>query len=333
MWKMIKQMAGEALDRGSLWLRHVALVNELFQLGDEQALKRLRDAVQSMSTQEFTHFGEVLNTLYTQAQNAYQQAEQNRQNEWGNSFEDRMARMLASVQGGEGANQAMQEAESRARSLQAIAILAQRIRDEAQGEDMPSAATYRGIETTHSNAEPTSTPDKGQAVMQAIEALMASGTLSADTQDFLQQLAQLSPGEMESILARLQELGAYQGPSPPLDIRAHYHPSDGRFKLLWPLGNMTPLPVGFEEMDRETQFHVLWAEWSRREMEGTMLLHQGDTDGARTAFEECLGRACQLEVNTLMVRAYEGLMRVAQKAGDLSEERRCLEAAQAVQGT
>lgn len=337
MWEAIRQMASEALDRGSMWLRHAALVNELFQLGEEQAAVRLRDAVRAMSAQEFAHFGEVLNTLYAQAQSAYQLAEQNRQNEWGNSFEDRMARMMAGIQSGEGVSREMQEAEARARGLQAIAAYAQRFRDEAQAGDMPPAGTPGAASTQQPAAAPSTrpaavqatAPGTGQDAIHAIEALMASGNLPADTAGFLRQIAQLPPEEMQAVLSRLQELGADQGASPPLDIRAHYHPSDGRFRLLWPLGDLPPLPVEFDEMDRETQFHVLWGEWSRREVEAGMLLHQGDTGGARAAFVECLGRACQLEVRELMARSHEGLMRVAQKEGDLAEERRCLEAAQA----
>ena len=78
--------------------------------------------------------------------------------------------------------------------------------------------------------------------------------------------------------------------------------------------------MAFDELDRKTQFFVLFQEWTRRELEGMMLLNSGDADGAETVFDECLERAKQIDVRELEARSYEGFMRVAQRRGDRSAE-------------
>jgi hypothetical protein len=105
-----------------------------------------------------------------------------------------------------------------------------------------------------------------------------------------------------------------------LDISDHYTPGPGTYELRWPLGPNLPLPIPFDELDRKTQFFVLFQEWSRRELEGMMLLNTGDLNGAEAVFEECLGRAKQIDVGELEARSYEGFMRVAQRRGDRGAE-------------
>jgi len=334
MWEELRQMAGQALERGAGWLRHAAFIDGLFQLSEAEALARLRDTVHGMSPQDFAQFGEVLNTLLAQAQNAYQQAREARENEWGSSVEDRMARMMAGIQSGEGPGQAIQAAQARVQDLQAIAEYARQFRGELNdGQASATPMPPTGLHTAHAeSAHSAREQDAGQNAIQAIQAMVASGRLPENLAGFMQQLAGLTPDQIQAMQGDLVEMGAGQAPSPPLDIREHYHPSDGCFRLLWPLGLMPALPLKFDELDRETQFHVLWGEWSRRELEGMLLLGRGDTGGARSTFEECLGRACQLEVNELIARSYEDLMRVAQKNGDLAEERRHLEAALRARG-
>jgi hypothetical protein len=58
-----------------------------------------------------------------------------------------------------------------------------------------------------------------------------------------------------------------------------------------------------------------------------MLLNGGQVDDAEKTFRECVERAQQLDVNELVARSYEGLMRVAQKRGDRAAERQCSEKA------
>jgi hypothetical protein len=51
--------------------------------------------------------------------------------------------------------------------------------------------------------------------------------------------------------------------------------------------------------------------------------------GATTIFDECLARADQLEVPELRARSYEGLVRVAERAGQTATARELSRAAMA----
>lgn len=138
--------------------------------------------------------------------------------------------------------------------------------------------------------------------------------------------------EGEEIIALLQSLGADEGGSTPLNMEDHYVAGDTRFERRWPLGVALPLP--FEELDHKTQFFVLFAEWTRREMEGGYALNNGDPAGAKATFEECLERARQLGVGELLARSHEGLARVASVTNDRTNERNHLKQAVAArQGT
>jgi hypothetical protein len=117
------------------------------------------------------------------------------------------------------------------------------------------------------------------------------------------------------------------GSGPPLDIAAFYVERPEKFDVRWPLRPSPHLPIPFDELDRRTQFFVLWNEWTRRELEGMMALNGGQVDDAEKTFRECIERAQQLDVNELVARGYEGLMRVAQKRGDRAAERQWSEKA------
>ena len=126
-------------------------------------------------------------------------------------------------------------------------------------------------------------------------------------------------------MGKLKSLGAdqLQGESQVLKIADYYKEGEKKFELLWPLHPSTQslLPFPFRELDRKTQFFSLFTEWSRRELEGTNTLNNGETSLAEKTFNECLQRAEQIEVYELMARSYEGLIRVAQKRGDRKAER------------
>jgi glycogen debranching enzyme len=117
-------------------------------------------------------------------------------------------------------------------------------------------------------------------------------------------------------------MGADQvGSGPLLDIGEYYRHGLEKYELRWDLPPWMPLPMAFDDLDRKTQFFVLFQEWSRREMEGMAALTGGDVDGAEQIFDECVERAQQIEVNELLARSYEDLRRVAQRRGDLTAER------------
>lgn len=157
-----------------------------------------------------------------------------------------------------------------------------------------------------------------------IDALLAdlvrAGMLDEQTHAELRPLVH-DPARQGELVARLQELGGASGPSPPLNIEDYYREGTEKLELRWSLHPSLPLGDAFGELDRKTQFFVLFGEWSRREFEGMSALNRGDVDGAQEIFDECLDRATSLDVPELVARSYEGLMRVAQKRGDLAAAR------------
>ena len=157
-----------------------------------------------------------------------------------------------------------------------------------------------------------------------IEALLADlvsdGLLDEGTFEDLRAMVR-DPGRQAELMEKLEELGGATGPSPPLDIQDFYREGDEKFELRWPLHPSIPLPMAFDELDRKTQFFVLFGEWTRREFEAMSALNGGDVEGAREIFDECLDRAQSLGVSELVARSYEGLMRVAEKGGDLAAAR------------
>jgi hypothetical protein len=137
-------------------------------------------------------------------------------------------------------------------------------------------------------------------------------------------------GEADEVIAELEALGATEGGSKPLTIADHYKPGEGRYKLLWPV--TFPLPIPFDQLDRPTQFSVLFGEWSRREMESNYQLLNGDTPAAMAGFEECLERATQIDVPELIARSHEGIAKVASKTNQRSLERKHLRLAITARG-
>lgn len=161
------------------------------------------------------------------------------------------------------------------------------------------------------------TPDELQSLLQN---LIESGNLTKDDVATLMQAAN-NPEALELMLTKLKEGGADQvGSGAPLDMNRYYREGSDMFELRWPL--QASLPFAFDQLDRKTQFFVLFQEWTRRELEGMTALNSGKTDHAKDVFEECLERAQQLEVNELVARSYEGFMRIAQTLGDPRAERK-----------
>ena len=153
-----------------------------------------------------------------------------------------------------------------------------------------------------------------QTLQQLIEQLASSGTISPELLARV-KAAQNDPSKLDELISVLKEMGADQmGSGPTLNIADFYPEGTEPFTLRWPIGINLPLP--FSQLDRKTQFFVLFQEWSRREMEGAMALNGGNIDEAKKIFNECLERAQQIEVGELVARSYEDLARIADKLGD-----------------
>lgn len=157
-------------------------------------------------------------------------------------------------------------------------------------------------------------------MQKMLEELLASSDVPVEVREAV-KAAMSDPAKLDEAIAQLKAIGADQvGSGAPLNIADYYKPGPGQYELRWPLGANLPLPISFDELDRQTQFFVLFQEWTRRELEGMMLLNSGDLKGAEAVFEECLERARQIDVAELEARSYEGFMRLAQRRGDRNAE-------------
>lgn len=159
-----------------------------------------------------------------------------------------------------------------------------------------------------------------QTMLKMLDELLNSPDVPPQVRDAV-TAAMADPSKLDEALAQLKAIGADQvGSGAPMNIGDYYTPGPGKYTLQWKLEPNVPLPMPFDDLDRKTQFFVLFQEFSRRELEGMMLLNSGDVKGAAAVFEECLARAQQIEVRELEARSYEGLMRVAQREGDRKAE-------------
>jgi hypothetical protein len=141
-------------------------------------------------------------------------------------------------------------------------------------------------------------------------------TGDVDPAALMERLRTADPATVERVTKILEDAGANEvGDGAPLNIADFYRDAPGKFTPRWPV---VVLPGGFsfDDLDRKTQFFVLFNQWTQRELEGMALLNSGAVDDAETAFNECVERARQIDVNELLARSYEGLMRVAETRGD-----------------
>jgi hypothetical protein len=155
---------------------------------------------------------------------------------------------------------------------------------------------------------------QNQDLKQLIEQLASFGTMSPELQQRI-QAAMNDESKLDEVLSALKGMGADQmGSGPPLNIADYYREGTKPYTPGWPMGVNLPMP--FAQLDRKTQFFVLFQEWTRREMEGMMALNGGQIDEANKVFNECLQRAREIEVGELVARSYEDLAKISDKLGD-----------------
>jgi hypothetical protein len=163
-----------------------------------------------------------------------------------------------------------------------------------------------------------------------LDVMLASDELDPELMNELMSLPRDYPG-IDGILSKLNDAMGDEVPSPPMNIADFYRPGPQPYSLQWPLSPPTQavLSMPFEVMDHKTQFYVLFQDWTRRVFDATSAREGGDLQGARAIFEECLGRADQLDVAELQARSHEGLAEVYTKLDDRQAVRQELEAATA----
>ena len=161
---------------------------------------------------------------------------------------------------------------------------------------------------------------KNKSIKELIEEMMLTGKMPAELLELVNRGA-LDPAKLDEMLSQLKEMGADQvGSGAPLNIADFYKPGFEKYEQRWELSPNLPLPVPFDDLDRKTQFFVLFQEWSRREFDGLTRLNAGDVDGADDIFDECVDRAKQIDVPELEARSYENKKRAAQRRGDRKGE-------------
>jgi tetratricopeptide (TPR) repeat protein len=327
---------------------HRQFVASLF-VGDEaSAIARLRAHVQALDDANYGVFQQTAQMMLLEAQqNLAQVQASGGDTAWGTSFEDRMALGMAQIRTGDysSSQQMIQQAQQAVMGLSRVVQLSQQFRTEMQ---QPAAARPA--------AAPASGPSSGRQARakkpgrqragrgSAVQSTTASASAEDETRinamlDQLMATGQMPDGLMqaltnagdpallERVMQKLKDAGADQLGDRPLDnIADYYREGDDLYDLLWPIATSLPMPFG--ELDRPTQFHVLFAECRRRHTEASAARNAGRLDEADAAFRECLERADQIDVPILKADAYEGLMTVAEKRGDREQARRYLQMAE-----
>ena len=321
MWNWLKDIGQKALENGAAHMQHRAFIQSLFNMPQEQAYWTLKQKIDELDDQGIQMFSGVLAGMMNEAQQAAQQGTGD--DAWGTSFEDRMAYSMARIQSGIPAQQNTQ-AQMHLQGLNAIAHFANQFYQEkltraAQPQfAAPSPVAAAPQATTGASANAVD-PSQLEAM---IEKLVQGDQVDPQLITLLSSLN--DPALIEKGLAKLKEMGADEV-APIMNIADYYQPRNIKYELKWPLS--TSLPVAFDRLDEATQFHVLFAEWTRREMQGSFALNNGDLVTAESTFNECLERAEQLAVPELMARSYEGFMQIAQRSGDRAAELKWITAA------
>jgi hypothetical protein len=318
MWGWLKDAAKKLQESGVSYMQHRTFILSLFHMAPQQAYWVLKQKIDEMDEAAIQSFSATLSGMMVEAQQATQQTSFD---SWGVSSEDRIAQGMAEIQAGFPSSQSGNQPQGYLQGLQYIAYYANQFYQEKQSR----ASQPPG----HPLAAPVAAPGGNRPdtaeIGRMIDNLVQTGHLDPA---LLQRLGELNDeATIDIVTAKLQAAGAHEGASPPLNSADYYRPGTEKYRLKWLLPPAISLPVPFDQLDRPTQFHVLFSEWSRRVTEGYQLLYAGETTAAQTVFAECLQRAEQIDVAELKARSYEGSMKAAQKFGDPQATRRWLNAA------
>jgi hypothetical protein len=295
---------------------HRMFIGSLFMGSEEAALTRLRERVESLDDTQYDAFIQAAQAMRTEAFANLREVQASGGNDaWGGAFEDRMAYMMAQIQTGD-------RSQSSARVQQAQTAVA------GLGRVIELAEGYRH-EKHAARAAQAARPALAAVAESRIQAMLEDVTRTGKLPEGL--MAALSevqdPAVLERLVDKLKALGGEAAGDRPLDnIADYYRPGAQPYELLWPLAQKLPMP--FDELDRSTQFHVLFGECRRRLTEAASLRNSGALEQADAMYNECLQRADQLEVPILKSDAYQGLLCVAQMRGDRAAAKRYMQLAQ-----
>lgn len=341
MWDFLKRAGQAVVDAGAMYMQTGQLVQRLFSLPQEQALRELQAHVAHLDDAQFRGFLNALSTLAaTERQNATNALNQPQTGpSWGTSFEDQLAQSIAEIQCGRSgpsdeASAFANAANQRAAACEVVFQLAQQFR--AARTQAPTFVNAPPPPPPASVAPSAASPRSGAAnrdgaalLAQArslLAALKQTGRLDPQFQEVMVAL-QGHPAEFEIFSREIAVENDASGADAPLDAATHYRPGLALSNAPWPISPTLPLPVPFARLGNEMQFHVLFAECIRRLFEGDSALNRGGLDEAEAIYLECVERGEFIAVAELAARGHDGCMRVAQRRGDSTAEAESLERA------
>ena len=307
------------------------LTHQWFALADDdQRVEAVKKQVLGLGRDEFMAFYANLKQMRENVLDQIRTHEANEGKAWGGYIEDQLAYGMARLRTGAHDPDYLRQLQAFQNYLNFIEWV-MKVSITWKEQQVNQVVKLTGdrlaeIENKRAVAKPAG-PD-ATAILKAVREFTRTGQYPGGA-DRLQKDMQAIAGTPagEEMMAMLKSMGASDGGDKTLNMDDIYQPGEAIFELRWPLG--VTLPIAFDQLDRKTQFSVLFAEWTRRAMEGDYALQQGDAASAKLIFEECLARAKQLAVNELIARSYERLARVAQRTGVRAQERKHLKAAMA----
>jgi hypothetical protein len=303
--------------------RDLALMSGWYETLDDAGRQRaLLKHLTALAPRGHTNWVASLRQMQANIAERIRDHEAHESSAWGGSFEDRMAYGMARLRTGQrdpAHQRQLAEYQGVQRFVDQLLAASERFRIQRQDKETPAMTQPTPA------ARPAS---KLAAVKAAIQDMTRTGQYPGGADQLRKDvMALVETGEADEVVALLQSMGANDSGNKVLNIGDHYRPGTRLYDLRWPVAFELPIP--FDELDRPTQFSVLFGEWTRREMEAAYTRNQGDNAGARVIYEECLARAEQIEVPELIARSHEGLASVAQKLNERSVERRHLLLAEA----
>ena len=297
----------------------LARVSRWYQdMDDEQRKAALIEHILSLSAENYQLFVVNLRQMQANIAENIRKHEASEANAWGGSIEDRLAYGMARLQTGQRDPVFMRQL-NEYRATQAFV------------ESLLGASELLWRKRQERDTAPAPASDAAR-ILEAVQEFARTGQYEGGADQLQKDVTALvARGEAAEVMAVLEGMGANEGGSKTLNIADYYEPGSGLYNLRWPV--KFPLPIPFEQLDRPTQFSVLFGEWSRREMEARYALLHGDTTDAMAGFEECLQRAEQIAVAELVARSHEGIASVAEKTNQRALQRKHLKLAIASRGS
>jgi hypothetical protein len=294
-------------------------------LDEAQRRSALIDHVFALSAPAYRQFRTHIAQMVANCDDAIRRHEASENQAWGGFVEDRIAYQMARLRTGQRDPAFLRELQG-LQNVKAFAEWVHAASEQVWNERAKREAAAAAQPAAAAPAPDARRPDVA-AIKEAVREFTRTGQYPGGIDKLKADVTALTlSGEGEEVMAILEAAGGKEGGDEVLNIQEHYRPGDGRlFQLRWPIE--FPLPLPFEELDRPTQFSVLWGEYSRRMLEGSHAVLEGDAGQARAIYAECLERAQQLDVPELIARSHEGMARAAAKGNQRSEERKHLKLA------